>query len=374
MTVPSYEDLFGAYERAVTLYQGQITIDAVRAQGSNANLIGVAGATMAQELALWAQGEYAGMFLATAIKRGGAVLERWVFDRYGLRKRSAQAAVTRLAFSRQGSAGFTIPAGFVVSTAGGITYQTLNDRPVPPNVLGPLLVNAVAVAVGAAGNVAVNTITQIVAPISDDTTLAVTNIETGAGGTEDQTDLELGATAQEFWAAEQKGTDTAILAAILNVPGVSSAYLSELLDGDGDPAGMGQAVIADGSGGGNLVLAERVSFALRKYRGLGVPILVTAGSPVFVDVEVSGLAFAAGFDSTTALGAARVRVLAAINGLAPGQRLEVASIYAALKATPGVLVPDGAILEPAGDVVASGRVVLRSTADRIVLNGVAGVV
>jgi uncharacterized phage protein gp47/JayE len=373
VTVPSYEDFFGAYERAVTLYQGKVTIDAVRAVGSNANLIGVGGATMAQELALWAQGEFAGMFLSTAIKRGGEVLERWVFDRYGLRRRKASAAVVPLSFARQGSAGFTIPAGFLVSTPGGVVFETLNDLPVPPNVLGPFGVNAVAQVVGTAGNVSVNTITQIVAPISDDTTLAVRNIENAAGGTEDQTDTEFVALAQEFYVAEQRGTETAVKAAALNVPGVASAETSEPVDGAGDPAGYGLITIADGNGGGNSVLAANVQFALRGYRGLGVPIFVVAGTPIYVDVEINGLAFQAGFDSTTILAAARVRIVAVINALAPGQRLEVAALYAALKATPGLIVPLGSIVEPAGDIVPNTGFVLRTTADRAVLNGVAGV-
>lgn len=372
MTVPSFEDLGTAFERAVLLSDGPITLDAVRAQGSNVNLIKLGGQTMGQEIASFAETEFAAMFLSTATRRGGETLDRLVYDRYQLRRLRAAAAVVPLSFARtNASTGFTIAAGDVFGTPSGVLFQTLNDLPFAPGQVGPLVVNAVAQEVGVAGNVAVATITQIITR-QDDDSLAVRNIERAAGGTADQTDLEYAAAAQSFFVAAQCGTDTAILAAVLRVPGVAQAFVSEMLDGNGDPAGIVQIVIADGSGGGNTVLGRRVLDALRHVRGFGVPALVIPGAPVFVDIEAAALLFRAGFDSTAVLADARTRLLAVVNALAPNETLERAAIISALKSTPGLLVPDGAVVEPAGDYVPASGEVIRTTGDRITLNDTTG--
>jgi uncharacterized phage protein gp47/JayE len=372
MTVPSFDDLGGAFERAVLLLDTPITLDAVRAEGSNVNLCKVGAQLMGQEIASFAETEFAAMFLSTAARRGGEPLDRYVYDRYQLRRLRASAAVVPLSFARTDpTLGFTIAAGSVVGTAGGVLFETLNDLPFPAGLVGPLSVNGVAQEVGTAGNVAVNTITQLITK-QPDTTLVVRNLEKAAGGTADQTELEYAAAAQNFFVAAQCGTQTAVLAAVLRVPGVAQAFVDEMLDGNGDPAGIGQIVIADGSGGGNSVLAARVLAALPRVRGLGVPCLVTAGAPVFVDIESTGLLFRAGFDSTSVLADARTRVLAVVNVTSPNETLESAAITAALKSTPGLLVPDGSLLEPAGDYVPAAGEVIRTTADRIRLNDTVG--
>jgi len=368
MTVPSFEDLFAAGRRAITLGPSRFGVEIVDTAGSDVNVIMVASATMAQEIALYAQNEFAAMFFTTAVRRQDD-LERFAYDRYGIRPRLAAASVVPLTFSRTNINGFTIPAGTVIGTAEGVLFETLNDLPFAPGQFGPLVVNAVAQVVGTGGNVAANTITQMISAIPDDTTLTVRNLERAAGGTEDQTTEEFAAVVQEFFVSARRGTDTAILAAVLNTPGVVNAFVDELRDGNGDPAGIVKAVISDGSGGGNSVLAARVVTALRSVRGFGVPVLVDAGVPVFVDIEAADLAFKTGFDSTSVLADARVRVLAAVNAIAPNEILRRAAIITALKQTPGLVVPDGALVEPVGDLVPNTGEVIRTTPNRIVLNG-----
>lgn len=371
MTVSSYEDLLARFERAVVLSQGSITVDAVRAAGSNINIVAIGAASMGQMIAGFAEREHAASFFSTAAKRQ-VDLERWAYDRYQLRPARASAAVVPITFARTDAAtGFTQAAGTIVGTADGVLFETLNDVPFAAGQRGPIAVNAVAQAVGKAGNVALNTITTFISAKGDQT-LVVRNLERAAGGTEGQTKEEFASVVQSFYVSAQSGTLLAIRAAVLAIPGVAQAFVDEMLDGNGDPAGIVQIVISDASGGGNTVLSARVLAGLRTKRGLGVPALVTAGSPVFIDIEAASLSFRAGYDSTDVLAEARTRVLAVVNALSPNETLRRADIISALRSTPGLLVADDSLAEPAGDYVPATGEVIRTTGDRVVLNGTVG--
>jgi uncharacterized phage protein gp47/JayE len=370
MTVPSYEDLFSAFRRRITLGPSRFGIAIVDTEGSDVNIIGHATATVGQAVALYGQQRFNGQFLSTAAKRT-ADLEQWVYDRYGLRRRRAHAAVVTLALSRSNAIGFTLPERAVFGTEAGVNFETLNAVPFAAAQRGPLFVNAVAQVVGHSGNVLENTITRKITA-SEDTTLVVRNLERAAGGTEEQTDEELAAAAQAFFLASTCGTDVAILAATLNTPGIANAFVDEPLNGDGTPAGMVRIVFSDGSGGGNTPLRDRLIAALRSVRGFGVPVFATPGVPVFADIVASTLAFRAGFDSTNVLADARRRVVAVVNATGPNRTLLRAAIVAALQGTPGLVVPDGALNEPAGDLVPATGEVIRTSPDRVALNGQVG--
>lgn len=370
MTVPSYEDFCAAFRRRITLGPSRFGVEIVDTEGSDVNIMMHATATVAQEVAFFGQGEFNAMFLSTAAKRTNDLV-RWAYDRYGLRKRRAHAAVVPLALSRTNTNGFTVPARSVFATASGINFETLNDVPFAAAQRGPLFVTAVAQVVGLSGNVAANTIVNRISTV-EDSTLSVRNLERAAGGTADQTDEEFAAVAAQFFIASLRGTETAIHTAVLNTPGVSTAFTDEVLNGDGTPAGIVRTVFSDGSGGGNTPLRDRVIASLRSVRGFGVPVLAIPGVPAFVDIEAAGLAFRTGYDSTTVLANARTRVVATVNATGPNRTLLRAAITAALQNTPGLVVADGSLLEPAGDIVPATGEVIRTTPDRVVLNNQAG--
>jgi uncharacterized phage protein gp47/JayE len=367
--VPTFADLFDAAEREALIRPTSFNPEIIRTDGSDVNIAFAVSAAMAEEVARFAQASNNETFLATSESEGGEVLQRWAYDRYNLTKQEAQAAVSTLVLRRTNATpGTTVEKGSVFGTRGGQTFRTVNDVPFGNGIVGPLSVLAVAEQTGPAGNVAVSTINTLISNL-DDTTITVDNPEPAAGGSDEETDEEFAARARDFFVNARRGTREAIEAGCLEVPGIQQVTIIENLDPSTGLANFRiQAIIADRDGQANSALAATVRQNLNTFRALGVPVLVTAGTPEFVDVVIVGIQFASTVNTTNVIEQARNAIVAAINGLAPGVVLEQALIFAALKSVDGLLVPDTAITAPAGDLVPSLGGVLRTTPDRVLIN------
>ena len=362
---PTFQDIFDAGRREILVQPTRITDDVVDIDGSDANIIVGAGAAMADEVAAYALALYQESFLATSLDQA---LDRWVNDRYQLPRQDAVPAVANLQLARAGVVGFTVPTGSVFSTNSGVNFATIDDVVFAAGVVGPIFVTANAQDAGVVGNVPRDDIINVQDTFDDDT-LSVTNPEPAAGGADSEQDDAYRARARSFFLSARRGTKTAIETGGESVAGVQQATAQEFLDPNtGSPFFRIQLLIADLEGQANLALAGQVQLALDEFRGFGVPVSVLAAQRQDVAIIASGLLFDAGFSTTTVLTNARNALVAVVNILAPGETLRSASLLGALTTVQGLIVPDGAITEPAGDVVPAIGRVLRSDVSRIALN------
>lgn len=363
--VPDFDDLFTAIEREILIRPTSFNPEIVRTDGSDVNIAVAFAAGGCEEVSRFAQVAIGETFASFAAQISDEALDRWAYDRYQQRRFQARSALVTVEFSRTDTDGFTIPAGTKVTAIDGTIFSTLTDVPFPDNIRGPLSVVARADVTGPSGNVGSDTV-NIVTGLEDDT-VTVTNPISAAGGRDAETNPEFLARLYRFWLTARRGTKAAIEAGCLNV--VQQVNVIEYLDSNGYPAGRVQCIISDASGQANQALADEVLLMLEEYRGLGVPVTVFAGTPEYVRVIAINLAFQAGVNTTTVLQDARLRVVAKINSTQPNATLRRSAIIAALESTPGLIVPNGAVTYPAGDLVPSSGAVIRTRTDFVSLNG-----
>lgn len=306
--------------------------------------------------------------LSLATARGEA-LDRWVYDRYQLTRREATNSVVTLTLTRTGTIGFTIRAGSLFGTPSGIIFTTANDVAFASDNAGPLTVLATADQTGPLSNVVEDTITDVVSTL-DDTTVSVTNAEPAAGGNDQETDDELRDRAREFFVTARRGTLSAIEFGALEVARIAQANAIETLEETTGLPGYRVIVnISDPDGLANAALGDEVARNLDEFRALGVPVLVVAAIPQYVNITATGLQFDSGANTTQVLNNAANSILAIVNDLAPGDTLHKAEIFRVLAATAQLIVPDGSVTDPSGDLVPSTGTVIRTTRDRIQLSG-----
>lgn len=365
--VPTQQDLFLAGRREALLQPTRFAKAIIDTEGSDVHVVLQSSAAMGEEVARYLQSALNDLALATA---RGEALDRWVFDRYQLRRQEATPAVVTLTLTRSDTSfGFTVPKGSKFGTQDGVVFVTQVDVPFAEGEGGPLEVLATSEKTGTTVNVAAGTITQVLTP-QEDPTLAVTNDEPAAGGAERESDADFRARAREFFVTARRGTLRAIEFGGTSTPGVSKAKAVEVFQIEtGLPGYRVTLHIADSEGQANKALADAVERNLDEYRALGVPVLVTPAVPQYVQIVAEGLQFEAGANTQEVLQQASNAVLALVNGLAPSATLRRSDLLAALSQVPQLVVPNGALKEPAGDLVPSTGTVLRTTRDRISLKG-----
>jgi hypothetical protein len=376
MPAPSYADILSAGFRGIAIRPSPFTVQLAREPESTANIVCHVNASMAEETAVYLETKLAEGQFVTAVKIGGAVLDRLIYDRYGddfEPRRDASVSVVTLSFRRSGSVGFAIPAQSRVATEDGIVFRTSQPVVFAANDLGPLDVIAYCAVAGADGNVIAGKIVDIIDRPSDDKTLSVANVAAAAGGAPREEDGQLAARARGFWSAARKGTKSAIEYAARSVQGVRIAVASEILSPFTKlPKWRGSLVVADQAGNGNSALAARVYAAMDEARALGVPIGVRGGATQFASIAIVGLVFVNA--NTTAeireqLRAAIVDDVATLNN---GETLSHGLIFATLlRFKAQVFAPDDCIVTPAADQApTSAALAIRTRADLITINGV----
>lgn len=364
-TVPTQIDLFLAARREAILAPTKFDRAIIDVDGSDVNVVFNAAAAMGEEVTRYLQVALNETSLGTA---KGEALTRWAYDRYQLPKKEATSAVVELRLQRAGSTGFTVAAGSIFGTATGETFATVTDVAFPSNSLGPYLVKAISQRTGTGGNVSVGTIVKVVSTFSD-STLTVTNLEAAAGGRDEETEDEFKIRVRDFFITARRGTREAIEFGALAVDEVAQASAAEITNPDGDATYRVQLYVSDIAGQANTILATEVEESLDEYRALGVPVSVVPAVPQYVTIVASGLQFEAGANTAAVLSSAADALVALVNGLAPNITLRKADILKTLTDIDLLIVPDGSLTEPAGDLVPTTGTVLRTTRDRIELNG-----
>lgn len=381
---PNASDLRAAAIRKVTIGPSPFTSAIARAEGSAVWAVLDAAATMGEEISRASQQQWNEISLPTAIKIGGAVLDRWVYNNIGEElagRQEAEVAVAPVTFTKIGGAAddpsFPIPAGTVVATGSGLSFQTLLPAIYPAGVGGKAVtVTAQCLTAGPIGNVDKDTIVQLVSVLDTTGTMQVTNREFGSGGTVDETDVEYGARAAGFYRSARRGTRFAIEEGARTTRGVTQATATEILNPfDTQPRYRGSVLVADAAGQANRALTERTRQNLDNFRALGVPLTVKGGIPYYPAIVIVGLQFVAGSNTVAVIEQVRAQIVADVNLLAPGATLERALIFAAMKRVPQVLVPAGCLVEPAGDIVpqlaptTANFTIIRAAVNTVSING-----
>lgn len=343
--------------------------EAVFTDGTDANILIAATAAMGDEAIRHLAARTAALYLDSA---RGEDLDRLIADRVSptIVRKQATRALSILTFSRSDSlSDVTVSIGTKVSTASGTEFELLQSANFGASQSGPVTALAQATIAGRSGNVDENTVVQFVssAPQSD---IVVTNADPASGGQNVESDPELRSRAKDFYRTVRRGTLSAIEFGTLTIPGISRVSVVEETNSDGDPTGTVFVYIADVEGRANTALAESVYEVLLDYRAAGVVPVVVPGTPQMINI-----AYQVQFDSTVDTRAAseslKTATVSSLETLRPGDTLQVSSLFSIARSIPGVIVPQDAVQDPAGDLVpSSNSALLRTSLARVTVNGV----
>ena len=371
---PTFNDLFRVARDEVLIRSGRISRDAIEREGMDANILVAAATAAADETVGQLAGLAAGLFLDSAKEEK---LDRLVFDRYGLVRKSAAASYGTVQFSSAGGAPttFTIPIGVLLQTVDGKQFVTIESVIFPAASTGPIACGVRSVLAGSEQNVKSNQITSIVTAITNQPSdLTVLNPYATAGGDDTERDASLRDRARKFFSTVRRGTLGALEEAALGVPGVRSATAFEMVDALGRPARVVQLVVADSFTEQfvnydtvparyqtqSQLLASEVFNALSDVRPAGVFVQVIVANVVLQSFQL-GLTFTAGADVNTAALNARATVVDYVNSLAPGQPIVVQDVLAAVAQVTGLAPNGNSVVTPAGNVAVKPLQVLRTS-------------
>lgn len=348
--LPTRQELFAVGRRSIVLAADRRRINpaTVDVAGSDLNLLIGATSLMTEEVVAKLSKCLKGLFIETAV---GPQLDRLAFDRFGLTRKAASPASVTLTFTRPtpgASTPGTYPAGSRVKTPDG-TLFALNTDLVVAGFDTVLQIEATATEAGIDTNVAAATLTLFSDPIFDDT-FAVTNVLGGAGGAEDESDVEFRGRIRDFFPSVRRGTLGALEFGARTVDGVAAATAVEILDESAVPAGFVRLTVADLNGGFSETMLQNVRDALLEFRALGVPVFIQGGS-VFNQSVTWDISVQTGFDSTQVQDDVRAVTVASTQFLNPGEPLYRSSLIAAARTVPGAIVGANALVTPADDIV-----------------------
>jgi len=348
---PNFQTLFQIARNEALIRNNSLTRDAIEREGSDANIMIAAAVAAADQVVGQQVLNTAGQFLDSAT---GSALDKLLFDRYGLTRKIAAAAVGTVTFTTTAVATntFTIPAGIQLSSVDGIQYETIESEVFSINSTGPVYVAVRSLLAGADQQARIGTIVNIVSRIPGaPADLRVNNSLATAGAADQESDSEFRARGRSFFTTVQRGTQSAITQAALNVPGVVRANTFELLDVNGAPNYKVSCVIADqftdtlanynavpaSYQTQSQVLAQEVFNALQDYRPAGVFVQVQVAQVVLQSIGLS-LSFQAGVNLDTVALNARAAITNYINNLAPGESLYLPPLIQALQRVSGLIV------------------------------------
>lgn len=294
----------------------------------------------------------------------GEDLDRLAFDRYNLTRKGASPALGTIIITRAttvAGAG-TVPSGTKVSSNTGSEYILATSASFG---IGDLQSTADvrAVQAGKATQVGANAIVRFTQPGTlFDRTLVCINPNPTAGGEDAEDDETFRSRIRDFWRTARRGILAAIEFGALAVPGVVSAQAVETLGFGGFAARLVNLYIADSSGVASTALAALVKTALDDYRAAGIQVLVSTSLPLLVDMELQ-LTFRAGVDTLSLTDTIKAALVEFVNSLAVNGALYKSQLFSVLQryADDGLIVDEGTLIAPTGDLVPSAGQTLRTT-------------
>lgn len=367
MDLPTRLDLFAlgsdfARQRAKKLDPAQ-----VNTLGSEVNLFvggaSVIGYAVVKHLA----------FRTQALLLDGAEgddLDRLVYDRYGLFRKGASAALGEVRFYRRtfNGGGGSIPIGTRLFTLGGSEYITTSVASFGINDLTSKA-DVRAVQAGKDTQVGANQIRRF-AQVGDlfDSSMQVSNDNATAGGEEREEDEDLRNRVRDYWRTARRGILAAIEFGALTVPGVVSAQAVEALTVGNMPARVINLYIADSSGVASKQLARVVQTALDDYRAAGIAVIINTSLPQLVPIMLK-LTFRANVDTVALTDAIRAAIVEYINSLGVNDTLlrgDLQSVLLRFK-DDGLIPTADTIVSPVGDLVPTTSQTLRTTLPNVSL-------
>lgn len=364
---PKHPELFRVWRDEAVSQSQSLTVNAVDRDGSDANILGAATATMGEEVIGQLASVEEGVWLDSCFNEK---LDRWAWDRYQLLRKQAAPSFVFLQFSTTTAAPgpFTIPAGTRIATSSGQEFLTLVSVPYALGSIGPVQVLARSTLAGIDQNAGVGSIRNITSQIGGSPTdLAVTNTEAAAGGDNREQDSDFKSRIRRFWVTARRGTKAAIENGALAVPGVTRATALEALTTFGFPARATTLVIADQFTDAlvrqgvavpsydvkSQALAVVVSQALDEFRADGIPVRVIVAQIRLLQI-VLRLRFRADVQNTDAVALyARTLIVQMINGANPGAVFDPAAAQRALRGVSGLDLFGDEIASPVGAIVPS---------------------
>lgn len=372
--LPTFNDIFRTGRDEILLRNAKVSRDAVEREGMDANILVASQAAIGDQVVGQIASVAAGTFLDSA---KAAALDRVVFDRYGLVRKPASAAVGTVQFRTTAPAPttFNIPVGIRLQTADGIQFITNESVIFLAGSVGPLACAARSVLAGGSQNVKAGQITSIVTGItSQPTDLKVNNPFATAGGDDTEDDDSLRDRARRFFTTVRRGTLGALEEAALGVGGVRKATAIEVVDALGRAARVVQLIVADSFTEQFIdftsvppryqvqsqLLATSVFNALADVRPAGTFVQVIVANVVLQSFQLA-LSFDAGADVNTAALEARATLLNYVNSLVPGASFILQDAVDALANVPGLSRSGNSIVSPPGNVVVKPTQVLRTS-------------
>ena len=355
---PTAQELFQVGRKAmVTTSNTKINPAIVDVPGSNVNLAVGTSAVLGQEIVKRGSDAMRGAFIDSARKDR---LDRVVFDRTGLLRFSATPATWDLLLRRATTAGGagTYAAGSRVQTPDGTQYGT-NSAVVfgAGDILKSVTVTALVA--GDAGNQPGTSLLSFVDQPFD-ATITVSpapdawgNASNAAGGTEDEDDIQLIGRTRGFFPTLRRGILGAIVYGARQVDGVAVATATEIANPtSGYPAAFVQLVVGDRNGNASSAMIQDVNDALLEYRSGGIAVQVIGGTVTYQAVEWE-LGVQTGFSEDLAIARVRAVTVALAQFLPPGTTgtLYRASLFAAAKSVPGVVLSASSLRQPETDKV-----------------------
>lgn len=339
--------------------------------GSDINLIVGSQSMMGDALIRQMSYRFAAMLLDGAEFED---LDRLVYDRYNLVRKGASPSVTIVELSRPTNAAGagTLPIGTKVETPTGVEFITTTTATFGA---GDFVTTAKVRSTqsGILNKVAAGSITRI-SKVADlfDKTIRVTNRNPSSGGEDPESDEDLRNRARKFFESAQRGTLTAIETGALTVPGVVSATAVENTQSGGESARLVTLYIADSSGVSDQALADEVRIALKSYRAAGIQVYISTSVPQSVQVQITGLKYAASSDTVTIRDKIQASIVEFINSLPVNGSLLLSDLYSVIRryAEDGVSIPQGAIALPAGDLIPEPGRTLRVVPSDVVVSSV----
>lgn len=359
MDFPNFQTLFQIARNEALVRNPQLSRDAIEREGSDANILIASACAAADEVVGQLTAVSAGLFLDSA---NGDALDRLLFDRYGLTRKVAAAAIGSVSFTTTAAtaAPFVIPANTKLSTSDGLNFETIEAALFPGSSTGPIYVAVRSLLSGANQQAKIGTITNIVGQITGSPAdLQVTNPIATAGAADRESDANFRERGRAFFTTVQRGTLAAITQGALTVPGVVSASTIEYLDTNGQGNRRVACIITDkftdtlanyatvpaAYETQSQVLAQTVFNALEGYRPAGVFVQVQVAQVVLVPVSLS-LSFKAGAAIDTVAVNARAAIANYINALVPGADLYLAPLLDVLRGVDGLNITGLEIASP----------------------------
>lgn len=377
---PTFPQLFRIARDEVLLRSNALTRDIVDRAGTDANALTAASAITGDACIGQLIQTQAATYLSSA---QGKKLDRLVFDRYGILRKPATPALGEVEFRTPTAVvtGFTIPTNTKLQTADGTEFVTTVAATFPSGSAGPITVPVSSTLAGLDQHARPNTITSIPsaipgAPLS----LTVTNPLATVGAGTEETDPELRARAQRYYATAQRGTLRAIERGALETPGVRTATAYEATNEYLDPARWVQVVVADQFAEQFVkasdttpayetqaaTLAVNVGQTLQEFRAAGIYVLVVVGVVRLVGITLS-IRIRAGWDHDTVAAQCRAMAQDYVNSLAAGANLVIEDLETALSRVVGLEPLGGTVISPTTDLVAAATEVFRTSESLITI-------